>query len=104
MELKINQTEREQLLFLLLIKDTNSLKEVIITGKINNDIFLERINYVFKRGLDFIEYDQNDFPIYAYHCTWCGYGLHDKNRLCRNKKYFKHKLDCPVLIAKDFKI
>lgn len=37
-----------------------------------------------------------------YRCRHCGIGKHPVNRKCRNAKYFRHKLDCPVLIAKDF--
>ena len=47
------------------------------------------------------ESDDHNYETY-YYCKYCGIGLHPSTRKCRHIKYFKHKIDCPVLIAKDF--
>ena len=56
---------------------------------------------VLRGHIIFHEVDDYNYEFH-YTCKYCKMGLHTQDRRCRNTKYFKHALNCPVLIARDF--
>ena len=112
--MEINQEEREIIDFLLGASYYNELKDFLFRN-LDKNIILKKMKYVLKKSLYFCDWDDSGTYKNFYKCKYCGLGQHKEDtrllfsdsdfriqRRCLNKKYFKHEIDCPVLIAKDF--